>query len=146
MVRDVEGIGERNRGVFVIKSRGMKHSNQVREFIITDEGIKLLDINIGPTGILTGSSRLAYQLEQREKALSKQSDIEKKKRELSRKRKILESKIANLYTEFESVEEELTIRNEREKLQQKLSELTNGSETPSSGHSSSGTKNKKGKK
>jgi circadian clock protein KaiC len=114
MVRDVEGVGERNRGVFVIKSRGMKHSNQVREFVITDQGVKLLDVNIGPTGILTGSARLAYQIEQRERAVSKQNEIDKKARELARKRKILETTIANLYTEFESVEEELKQRNMKE--------------------------------
>src|SRR5690606_34734814 len=107
MVRDVEGLGERNRGVFVIKSRGMHHSNQVREFILTDNGVKLLDVNIGPSGILTGSARLAYQMEQRAKTQAKQHDIERKDRELERKRKILEATIENLRTEFESTEEEL---------------------------------------
>lgn len=107
MVRDVEGIGERNRGIFVIKSRGMQHSNQVREFIITNQGIKLLDINIGPTGILTGSARLAYQMEQKANAQAQQNEIERKDRELERKRKILEATIENLRTEFESTEEEL---------------------------------------
>jgi circadian clock protein KaiC len=138
MVRDVEGIGERNRGVFVIKSRGMKHSNQVREFIITEEGIKLLDVNIGPTGILTGSARLAYQLEQKEKAFTRQNELDKKERELSRKRKILESTIANLYTEFESVEEELKQRNEKEKLLKQSS--GNGSQKHVSGNHSRGNK------
>ncbi|HEX8549123.1 MAG TPA: circadian clock protein KaiC [Cytophagaceae bacterium] len=107
LVRDVEGIGERNRGIFIIKSRGMNHSNQVREFIITANGIKLLDINIGPTGILTGSARLAYQLEERNKALAKQMVLERKDRELARKKKILEATIDNMRTEFESIEEEL---------------------------------------
>jgi circadian clock protein KaiC len=116
MVRDVEGIGERNRGVFVIKSRGMLHSNQVREFIITSQGVKLLDVNVGPSGILTGSARLAYQMEQRERALAKESEINKKERELSRKRKVLEATIANLYTEFESVEEELRQKNRETQL------------------------------
>jgi circadian clock protein KaiC len=107
LVRDVEGIGERNRGIFVIKSRGMQHSNQVREFVITDQGIKLLDINIGPTGILTGSARLAYQMQQTSIALARQNEIDKKDRELARKRKILEASIENMRTEFESIEEEL---------------------------------------
>jgi circadian clock protein KaiC len=107
LVRDVEGIGERNRGIFVIKARGMNHSNQVREFMITSRGIKLLDVNIGPTGILTGSARMAYQMQQKNKATAKQNEIERKDRELSRKRKILEASIENMRTEFESIEEEL---------------------------------------
>jgi circadian clock protein KaiC len=107
LVRDVEGIGERNRGVFIIKSRGMNHSNQVREFIVTENGIKLLDVNIGPAGILTGSARLAYQMEERGRALEKQQEAERNARELKRKKAILESKISNMRIEFESIEEEL---------------------------------------
>lgn len=107
MVRDVEGIGERNRGVYIIKARGMQHSNQVREFIITEEGVQLLETKVGPTGILTGSARLAYQLKQKEKLEEEQNEIKRKERELERKRKILESTIENLRTEFESTEEEL---------------------------------------
>jgi circadian clock protein KaiC len=118
LVRDVEGIGERNRGIFVIKARGMHHSNQVREFIITDKGIKLLDVNIGPTGILTGSARLAYQMQQKNMATAKQSEIDRKDRELARKRKILEYSIENMRTEFESLEEELKqIHAEEQSLQ-----------------------------
>ena len=83
----------------------MNHSNQVREFVITNNGIKLLDINIGPTGILTGSARLAYQLEERNKALAKQMVLDRKDRELARKKKILEATIENMRTEFESIEE-----------------------------------------
>lgn len=117
MVRDVEGIGERNRGVFVIKSRGMAHSNQVREFVISNEGVKLLDVHIGPAGILTGSARMAYQLEQKHKSIEKQNELDKKDRELDRKRKILEATIANLRTEFESIEEELKNSNNKKKAQ-----------------------------
>jgi circadian clock protein KaiC len=107
LVRDVEGLGERNRGIFVIKARGMSHSNQVREFMITGQGIKLLDVNIGPSGILTGSARMAYQMQQKNIATAKQSEIDRRDRELARKRKILEASIENMRTEFESLEEEL---------------------------------------
>ncbi|MGN6638613.1 MAG: circadian clock protein KaiC, partial [Mucilaginibacter sp.] len=48
LVRDIESNGERNRGLYVIKSRGMKHSNQVREFVITDSGLDLVDVYLGP--------------------------------------------------------------------------------------------------
>lgn len=128
MVRDIEGIGERNRGIFVIKSRGMPHSNQVREFEITSEGIKLLNVNFGPSGILTGSARLAYQLEQRNKALEKQYELDKKDRELSRKRKILEATISNMRTEFESIEEELKTIAAQEKEQKEHQEQSSRSD------------------
>ncbi len=115
MVRDVEGLGERNRGVFVIKSRGMRHSNQVREFIITEQGIKLLDINVGPAGILTGSARQTYQMDQKADAEAQQRAMERKERELERKRRILEATIENLRTEFESTEDELQQNRLKEK-------------------------------
>jgi circadian clock protein KaiC len=107
LVRDVEGIGERNRGIFVVKARGMRHSNQVREFIITDNGIKLLDVNIGPAGILTGSARRAYEMELNSNAVAEKNEAGRKERELERKRKILESNIQNMRIEFESIEEGL---------------------------------------
>lgn len=124
MVRDVEGIGERNRGVFVIKSRGMHHSNQVREFTITEQGIKLLDINIGPAGILTGSARLAYQMKQKADKEAQQHALERKDRELERKRKILEATIENLRTEFESTEEDLKQIQSKEELKNETEEDT----------------------
>lgn len=107
LVRDVEGLGERNRGIFIIKSRGMHHSNQVREFVITPNGIELLEVNVGPSGILTGSARLAYQMQEKGKALEQKREEEKKERELARQKAILEAKIANMRIEFESIEEEL---------------------------------------
>jgi circadian clock protein KaiC len=62
-VRDMEFNGERNRGIYILKSRGMKNSNQVREFLITDKGIELVDVAIGPNGMLIGSARDSYRLE-----------------------------------------------------------------------------------
>lgn len=62
-VRDIEFNGERNRGIFIMKSRGMKNSNKVREFLITNKGIKLVDIVVGPDGVLTGSARESHLLQ-----------------------------------------------------------------------------------
>ncbi|MCI1186633.1 circadian clock protein KaiC [Hymenobacter sp. DH14] len=106
-VRDLEGIGERNRGLSILKSRGMAHSNQVREFIVTSRGIELLDVVLGPTGIVTGASRLTQQLAEHAEALAAQQEADRRDRELERRRRMLEANIANLRTEFESVEEEL---------------------------------------
>ena len=62
LVRDIEANGERNRGIYIMKSRGMKHSNQVREFVITDNGIDLMDVYLSCEGVLIGSAREAQQL------------------------------------------------------------------------------------
>jgi circadian clock protein KaiC len=97
----------------------MSHSNKVREFIVTDKGIQLLDVIIGPQGIVTGASRLTQQLQEQAQVLAAQQELERKDRELERRRKVLEATIANLRTEFESVEEELRrINNEEETRQQ----------------------------
>ncbi|WP_158797492.1 circadian clock protein KaiC [Pedobacter sp. L105] len=107
LIRDIENNGERNRGLYVMKSRGMGHSNQVREFIITSQGLNLVDVYLGPDGVLTGSAREAHILREETGLALQDQAISRKDREISRKRKVLEAKIAGLQTEFESVEEEL---------------------------------------
>src|SRR4029077_18558913 len=59
LLQDVEGNGERNRVLYVLKARGMAHSNQIREFLISEQGIDLVDAYVGPSGVLTGASRVA---------------------------------------------------------------------------------------
>jgi circadian clock protein KaiC len=107
MVRDIENNGERNRGLYIMKSRGMKHSNQVREFIITDHGIDLVPVYLGPDGVLTGSAREAQQLDEVAGVELKTHELGRKDREIERKRLVLEAKIASLKEEFESVQEHL---------------------------------------
>jgi circadian clock protein KaiC len=120
-VRDMEGVGERNRGIFIIKARGMGHSNQVREFVITSKGIELLDVELGPQGILTGAARQSYQFKKTMSDIKLQNEISRKDREIERKRKVLEANIEALRTEFESAEEELSILKATEELQEKMS-------------------------
>jgi circadian clock protein KaiC len=120
-VRDMEGIGERNRGIFIIKSRGMGHSNQVREFIITSNGIELLDVEFGPQGILTGTARKSHQYKKEISDIKLQNEISRKDREIERKRKVLQANIEALKNEFESAEEELSILKATELLQERLS-------------------------
>lgn len=120
-VRDMEGIGERNRGIFIIKARGMGHSNKVREFLITNKGIELLDVELGPNGILTGAARQSYKFKQTISDIKLQNEISRKDREIARKRKVLEANIEALKNEFDSVEEELSILKATEELQTKLS-------------------------
>lgn len=107
LIRDIELNGERNRGLYIMKSRGMQHSNQVREFVITDDGLNLIDVYLGPDGVLTGSAREAQKLLEETGQVLHTHSISRKDRELLRKKKVLESKIDSLRTEFESTEEEL---------------------------------------
>ena len=120
-VRDMEGIGERNRGIFIIKSRGMGHSNQVREFVITNRGIELLDVELGPNGILTGTARQTHKFKKTMSDIKLQNEINRKDREIERKRKVLEANIETLRNEFESAQEELSILKATEQLQEQLS-------------------------
>ncbi len=107
LIRDIESNGERNRGLYIMKSRGMAHSNQVREFVINEKGLELVDVYLGPEGVLTGSARVEQiLLEQTGKVLHTYA-MDRKDRELIRKKTLLESRIESLRTEFESTEEEL---------------------------------------
>lgn len=119
-IKDIEVNGERNKGLYVMKSRGMKHSNQVREFVIEDTGINLLDVYLGSDGILTGSAREAHRLEEETGLLLHTNALDLKDRELERKRKVLESKIDSLRTEFESTEEELNKIYTEEKIKKEV--------------------------
>jgi len=120
VVRDMEGIGERNRGIYIIKARGMGHSNQVREFVITNNGIELLDVELGPNGILTGTARKSNAINKKLSAFKLQNELDQKDREIERKRKVLEANIEALRKEFESVEDELTRLKTNESLKGQL--------------------------
>jgi circadian clock protein KaiC len=124
LVRDIEFNGERNRGMYIMKSRGMKHSNQVREFIITDKGLDLVKVYLGPSGVLTGSAREAQQLHEQTGVALRENAVSRKDREISRKRSVLESQIASLRTEFESVEEELNRIYQEEELIKQIADKT----------------------
>jgi circadian clock protein KaiC len=106
-IRDIESNGERNHGLYIIKSRGMKHSNQVREFVISDAGVKLEDVYVGAEGILTGSAREAQQLAEATGLELRTHALSRKDREVERKRRVLEATISSLREEFESVQDEL---------------------------------------
>ena len=106
-IRAIEFNGERNRGLYVMKSRGMKHSNQVREFVISDSGLDLIDVFLGPDGVLTGSARETHQLLEKSGLVIRDHAVLRKEREILRKKMVLEAKIASLKEEFETVQEEL---------------------------------------
>ncbi len=109
LLRDMEMNGERNRTLYVLKSRGMAHSNQVREFVLTNHGVDLLDVYIGPSGVLTGSARLAQEAQEKAAVLLRDQALEQKKMDLERKRQTLAAQIAALQGEFQA-EEAQTLR------------------------------------
>jgi len=115
LVRDIEVGGERNRGLYIVKSRGMGHSNQIREFLLTDKGINLLDVYIGPSGVLTGSARLTQESQEKGTELAHQQEIEMKKLNLESKRKALEAHIAALNAELAVGTAEMKKISEKEK-------------------------------
>jgi circadian clock protein KaiC len=116
LVKDIESNGERNRGMYIMKSRGMKHSNQVREFVITDNGLDLIDVFTGPSGVLTGSAREAQHLQETTGEVLRDYALRQKDREIERKRKVLEGKIQGLKEEFDSVQDQLNKVHDEEKL------------------------------
>ncbi len=105
-MRDIELDGERNRALYVLKSRGMAHSNQLREFLLTPQGVDLLDVYVGPEGVLTGSSRLSQEAREEAASLARQQEAERRNRDRTRKREALEARIAALRKEFEVEEAE----------------------------------------
>jgi circadian clock protein KaiC len=105
-VRDIEIGGERTRGLYLVKSRGMGHSNQVREFLITSHGVDLIPVAVGPNGVLTGSARLHMEMEQRAQTLARQQEIERKQRALLRKSKSLDNQIESMRADLAAEEEE----------------------------------------
>jgi circadian clock protein KaiC len=107
LLQDFEGNGERNRVLYVLKARGMAHSNQIREFLISDRGIDVVDAYIGPSGVLTGSARAAQTAREKAEALAGQQEAARRKRELERKRAALERQISGLRSEHEASAEEL---------------------------------------
>ncbi|HEX6824366.1 MAG TPA: circadian clock protein KaiC [Candidatus Sulfotelmatobacter sp.] len=102
LLRNLESNGERNRGLYILKARGMAHSNQIREFVLTDHGAQLLDVYVGPSGLLTGSARITQEARERDEAQKRMKEAERKRLEIKQKRELLETQITKMRSEFES--------------------------------------------
>jgi circadian clock protein KaiC len=100
LLRDIEIGGERNRGAYILKSRGMAHTNQIREFLLTDHGVELRDVYVGPSGVLTGSARLVQEAQEKAVQTLREQEVESRQLELERKRTVLDAQIAALRAEF----------------------------------------------
>jgi len=106
-----ESNGEHNRQLYLLKSRGMAHSNQVREFIMSSEGIKLRQAYVGPEGVVTGSARLVQEAKDKAAALVRVQDMERRSRELERKRREIAAQIEILQAQLVSEEGEAGLLN-----------------------------------
>jgi circadian clock protein KaiC len=102
LIKAVEGNGERNRTLYILKSRGMAHSNQVREFLITSQGVELADVYVGPERVLTGSARVAQEAVEHTKATARLEDLDQRRLDLARRRTSVEAQMAILWREFEA--------------------------------------------
>jgi circadian clock protein KaiC len=107
LLRDMESGGERNRGLYILKSRGMAHSNQIREFRLTGRGIELLDVYLGPDGVLTGSARLSQEAKARADESERRDSASRRQMEIAAERKSLAAQIAAIEAKMSLQDKEL---------------------------------------
>ena len=108
-LKDVDANGERNRVLYLLKSRGMNHSKQMREYRLTDHGVEMVNAYIGPDGVLTGTARLAQEARERAATMQRHEENARKRRDLERKRAITNRQIAELRAALEAEEAEITM-------------------------------------
>ncbi|MBD2346797.1 circadian clock protein KaiC [Anabaena subtropica] len=120
LLRTIESNGERNRLIHVLKSRGTSHSNQVREFILTAEGLQLLDVYIGTEGVLTGTARIIQEAKDKAAAVARQQKIEQKQRDIERKRLLMEAQVKAIEAQFDIEKKEIERLISIEETQEKV--------------------------
>ena len=114
LLRNVESNGERNRVLFVLKSRGVAHSNQVREFLLTDHGVELIEAYVGPAGVLVGSGRLAQEAAERDAEMRQADEMDRRRRELYAKVKERDAHLAAMQDQVDADRVELDRLDRRE--------------------------------
>ncbi len=124
LIRDLESDGERNRGLHIFKSRGMAHSNQVRECLLTNHGMELVDVYSGSDGAVMGCMRLAREAKERAASLASRQEVERQRRDQDRKRLAFEARIAALHAEFEAEQKEFSVEITREAGRAELLEMS----------------------
>ncbi len=108
-LQDVEANGERNRTLYLIKARGMSHSNQVREYRITDAGVELIEPYVGPEGVLTGTARLSQAAREEAVMTRRRQEVERRRRDLARKREALERQMQEMRAALDAEEDEANL-------------------------------------
>lgn len=120
LVKNIESNGERNRGLYVLKARGIAHSNQVREFLLTDRGVQLIDAYIGADGVLMGSARSSQISREKTAEVDRKLTLERKQRELRRKQELYEAQLISLQGQYETERDAILRELEEEQQLQKV--------------------------
>jgi len=146
LLRNVEFNGERNRTIYVLKSRGMAHSNQVREFVLGDKGIDLVDVYLGAERVLTGTARVAQEALERAAAVLREEDHQRKLGRLASRQKAIGDQIAALRAEAEFEAAELAFTIARENGQQCTRQQSTDAMAQLRGADDAGPSRKQGKR
>jgi len=118
-IQEVEINGERNRCLYILKSRGMKSSNELREFKITENGVKIAQLVVGPDGMVVGSAQKALELQNKKDIILKKQQINRERKKIEQKKSILKNKIQELTSEFEIEKAAITNQQKEEGLTKK---------------------------
>lgn len=119
-LHDIEANGERNRGLYLLKSRGMNHSNQIREYLLTNDGVELIKPYVGTSGVLTGTARTQQEAREAADALIRKQDIDRREREFRQRRAQAERQFAETKAALDAEEEEIRILNDEAKLRESV--------------------------
>ncbi len=122
-LHDVEADGERNRILHLLKSRGMSHSKQVREYELRDDGIHLIEPYLGPEGVLTGAARMAQEAREREAERERTETTERRRREIVRRRHALERQITEMRAALEAEEDEVSKLVDYQNIQKRFGDI-----------------------
>ena len=106
VVRNLESSGERNRALYVLKARGVAHSNQVREFILTSDGLELVDVYVGDGELLVGSARVAQEARNQQSAVAQKEQAQLRHLKMERHRTAIEAQIAALQADLDTQAQE----------------------------------------
>ncbi len=109
IVRNLESGGERNRALYLLKARGLAHSNQVREFIISSRGLALVDVYSGGGEVLVGAARLAQEARDAQELRDQSERSDLRKLNLERQRKAIEAQISALEADMAAKEAEVRV-------------------------------------
>ncbi len=119
-LRTIETNGERNRTLYILKSRGMQHSNQVREFVLTSNGIELVDVYLGQNNFLTGSERVAQQSQEKLAQLNRKQEFDRKKLRLEQQQSLVQAQIKTLEIQLAIEQTELEMFTQQEETAQQV--------------------------
>ena len=119
LVKNIEYNGERNRGLYILKARGIGHSNQVREFLLTDHGIQLIDAYVGSEGVLMGSARSSQLAREKAAEADRKFLMERKQRELRHKQELYEAQLVALKGQYETERDAILRELDQEQKRQK---------------------------